>query len=241
MLDSYEHVIEAAVFIAEQMTATAPQLRVLGTSREPLHVAGEHVYLLKTLESPPDAARLAVNEALRHPAVELFMERAIAARGDFALSDDSAPVAAQICERLDGIALAIELAASRVDAFGVHQLLNLLDNRFSTLAQGRRTAPERQKTLLATLDWSHQLLPDTERVVPRRLGIFPGVFSLGSAAAVAQDENLAYASDRCGREPGGKVDAVGERRSDAVRYRLLDTTRDYARRKLADPGELDMV
>jgi predicted ATPase/DNA-binding winged helix-turn-helix (wHTH) protein len=242
VLDSCEHVIEAAAIIAEQMTAAAPQLRVLGTSREPLHVAGEHVYRLEPLESPPDAARLTVSEALRYPAVELFMERAIAARGDFALSDEIVPVVARICQRLDGIALAIELAATRVAAFGVHQLLTLLDNRFSTLAQGRRTAPERQKTLLATLDWSHQLLPDTERVVLRRLGIFPGVFSLGSAAAVAQDENLAYAS---------VIDAVASLvaksmlsanvGSDAVRYRLLDTTRDYARRKLADAGEPDMV
>jgi predicted ATPase/DNA-binding winged helix-turn-helix (wHTH) protein len=242
VLDSCEHVIEAAAIIAEHMTAAAPQLRVLCTSREPLQVVGEHVYRLEPLESPSSSASLTTNEALQYPAVELFVERASAARGDFVLSDEVAPVVAQICQRLDGIALAIELAATRLDAFGVHELLNLLDDRFSTLAQGRRSAPERQKTLLATLDWSHQLLPDIERVVLRRLAIFSGVFSLGSAAAVVADENLAQAN---------VIDAVASLvaksmlsanlGSNTMRYRLLDTTRDYARRKLADAGELDVV
>ncbi|WP_144147383.1 ATP-binding protein [Paraburkholderia sp. BCC1884] len=244
VFDNCEHVIEAAAILAEHMTAAAPQMRVLGTSREPLQAIGEHVYRLKPLESPPapDSQRLTGDEALQYPAVELFVERAIAARSDFVLSDAVAPVVTQICRRLDGIALAIELAATRLDAFGVHELFSLLDDRFSTLAQGRRTAPERQKTLLATLDWSHQLLPDLERIVLRRLAIFPGVFSLGSAAAVAGDESLPYA---------GVIDAVASLvaksmlsanvGSDTGRYRLLDTTRDYARRKLADAGELDRV
>ncbi|WP_109476224.1 winged helix-turn-helix domain-containing protein [Paraburkholderia sp. C35] len=242
VLDSCEHVIEAAANMAEQMTAASPHMRVLATSREPLEAVGEHVYRLEPLENPPDASPTTMAEALQYPAVELFVERAVAARGDFVLSDEDASVVAQICRRLDGIALAIELAATRLNAFGAHELLQLLDDRFSALALGRRTAPERQKTLLATLDWSHQLLPDVERVVLRRLGIFPGVFSLASAAAVAGDENLAYAS---------LIDAVAslvaksmlsaDVGNDTMRYRLLDTTRDYARRKLADADELDTV
>ncbi|QGZ63094.1 ATP-binding protein [Paraburkholderia acidisoli] len=242
VLDSCEQVIEAAAIIAEQMIAAAPHMRVLATSREPLHAVGEHVFRLEPLDNPPDSATLTLQEALHYAAVELFVERAVAARGDFAPTDSDAPVVAQICRRLDGIALAIELAATRLDAFGVHELLGLLDDRFAALAQGRRTAPERQKTLLATLDWSHQLLPESERVVLRRLGVFPGAFSLGSAAAIVGDDPLAYA---------GVIDAVASlvaksmlsanAGNDAVRYRLLDTTREYARRKLAEAGELDIV
>nr|WP_277403030.1 winged helix-turn-helix domain-containing protein [Burkholderia sp. Ac-20365] len=242
VLDSCEHVIEAAATIAEHMTAAAPEMRVLATSREPLEAVGEHVYRLEPLESPPNSTCTTMDEALQYPAVELFVERAVAARGDIALSDEDASVVAQICRRLDGIALAIELAATRLNAFGAHELLQLLDDRFSALALGRRTAPERQRTLLATLDWSHQLLPDVERVVLRRLGVFPGVFSLASAAAVAGDENLPYAS---------LIDAVASLvaksmlsanvGSDTMRYRLLDTTRDYARRKLVDADEMDIV
>lgn len=242
VLDSCEHVIEAAAVIAEHLAAAAPQLRVLGTSREPLRVAGEHVHRLEPLESPPDSACLTMGEAFQYPAVELFVERAIAARGDLVLSDEVAPVVAQICRRVDGIALAIELAATRLDGFSVHELLKLLDDRLSMLARGRRTAPERQKTLLATLDWSHQLLPDIERVVLRRLGIFPGVFSLDAAIAVVGEENLTFA---------GAIDAIANLVAKSmlsanvgngtVQYRLLDTTRDYARRKLAEAAELDLV
>lgn len=242
VLDNCEHVIEAAANIAEHVTGAAPQMRILATSREPLEVVGEHVYRLGPLESPPDSPCTSMDEALGYSAVELFVERAVAARGDFVWSDADAFVIAQICRRLDGIALAIELAATRLNAFGARELLNLLDDRFSTLALGRRTAPERQKTLLATLDWSHQLLPDVERVVLRRLGVFPGVFSLASATAVAGDESLPYS---------GLIDAVAslvaksmlsaDVGSDSMQYRLLDTTRDYARRKLADAGELDIV
>lgn len=244
VLDSCEQVIEAAAIIAEHMIAAAPQLRVLATSREPLQAVGEHIFRLDPLEIPPESAstRITADAALQYSAVELFVERASAARGEFSPSDEEASVIAQICRRLDGIALAIELAATRLDAFGVGELLTLLDDRFSALAHGRRTAPERQRTLLATLDWSHQLLPDTERVVLRRLGVFSGVFSLASAVAIVGDDNM---------ENANVIDAIGSLvaksmlsanvGSDAVRYRLLDTTRDYARRKLADAGELDMI
>ncbi|MDR5818651.1 winged helix-turn-helix domain-containing protein [Caballeronia sp. LZ033] len=160
VLDNCEHVIEAAAVVAEKLIAAAPSLTVLATSREPLQALGEHVYRLEPLASPPDSATLTMAEALRYPAVELFVTRAEAARGGFMPTDEEAPLLARICRRLDGIALAIELAATRLDAFGVRELFELLDDRFATLAQGRRTAPERQKTLLAALDWSHQLLPE---------------------------------------------------------------------------------
>ncbi|QGZ63059.1 ATP-binding protein [Paraburkholderia acidisoli] len=242
VLDSCEQVIQAAAEIAAQLTAASPRMRVLATSREPLQAAGEHIYRLDPLDAPEDTACLTVNEALRYPAVELFVERASAARSDFVFQDDDAPVVARICRRLDGVALAIELAATRMNAFGVRELHDLLDDRFATLGQGRRTAPERQKTLLATLDWSHQMLPGIERVVLRRLGIFPGAFTLASALAIVCDGTLTHA---------GVIDALAglvarsmvsaNAAGGPLRYRLLDTTREYARRKLDDAGELDTV
>jgi predicted ATPase/DNA-binding winged helix-turn-helix (wHTH) protein len=242
VLDGCEHVIEAAAVLAEHMTAAAPQLRVLATSREPLQAAGEHIYRLQPLDVPANSPGLTIDEALHYSAVALFVERANAARGDFVPSDEDAPVIAEICRRLDGVALAIELAATRLNAFGVHELLELLDDRFATLVQGRRTAPERQKTLLATLDWSHQLLPEVERVVLRRLGIFPGAFALGSAAAVVADADLAQVSViEAVASLVAKSMVSAEVGSDTVRYRLFETTRDYARRKLADAGELDAL
>jgi predicted ATPase/DNA-binding winged helix-turn-helix (wHTH) protein len=242
ILDSCEHVIDAAAVMAELMTLSAPQSFVLATSREPLRAVAEHIYRLEPFDSPPDDAGLTMSEALRYPAVELFMERAVAVRGDLVPTDADAPVIARICRRLDGIALAIELAATRLSAFGVNELLDLLDDRFSVLAQGRRTAPKRQRTLLATLDWSYQLLPDAERIVLRRLGIFSGTFALGAAAAVVSDDRLA---------PASVIDAIAslvaksmlcaQVSGDTVRYRMLDTTRDYALRKLTDEGELERI
>ena len=239
ILDNCEHVIGAAAYIAEHITAATSQVRVLATSRERLHAIGEHVVRLDPLDTPEETSCLSTGQAIRYSAIELFVERAKAARANFTLADEDVAVVAGICRRLDGIALAIELAATRVDAFGVRELFQLLDDRFSALRQGRRTAPARQKTLLAMLDWSHQLLPDIERVILRRLGIFSGVFSLGSAAAIVVDENLTY---------GSLIDAIANlvaksmlsttTAGDSMRYRLLDTTRDYARRKLADAGEL---
>ena len=244
VLDCCEHVIEMAALIAEHLSATVNQLVVLATSREPLQAVGEHIFRLDPLETPSESTHLTIDEALEYPAIELFMERAVAARSDFLLSDEDVRVVAKICRRLDGVALAIELAATRLNAFGVRELLDLLDDRFSALAQGRRTAPERHRTLLATLDWSHQLLRERERVVLRRLGIFPGGFTLADAAAVSVDEgdDLTHAF---------VIDAVASlvaksmvsayASGDTLCYRLLDTTRAYARRKLAEAGEGDSV
>ena len=242
VLDCCEHVIEAAAAAAEALVSMMPHILVLATSREPLRAAGENVYRLEPLDSPAEAARLTADKALRFPAIQLFTERAAASRNGFNLSDDDAPVVAEICRRLDGIALAIELAATRLDAFSVRELLGLLDDRFRALGQGRRTAPERHKTLLAMLEWSHQMLPDDERLVLRRLGIFVGSFPLVSATAVAGDKDIPAARviDAVANLVTKSMitaDVIGE----TVRYRLLDTTRDYARLKLADANELDTV
>jgi DNA-binding winged helix-turn-helix (wHTH) protein len=147
VLDNCEHVIGVAAALAERLVGEAPQAHVLATSREALRVAGEHVHLLYSLDCPPEDAGLTAMEVLKYPAAQLFMERAAESGYGVALSDIDAPIAARICRRLDGIALAIELAASRVGSLGIFRTAELLDNRFSLLWQGRRTALPRHKTL----------------------------------------------------------------------------------------------
>jgi predicted ATPase/DNA-binding winged helix-turn-helix (wHTH) protein len=242
VLDNCEHVVEAAAAIAERMVSATPHLRILATSREPLRVTGEYVYRLAPLASPAESAGLTASEALRYPAVQLFAERAAARCSDFALCDANAPMVAEICRRLDGIPLAIGLTAARLDAFCVRELLAQLDNRFVALGRGLRTGPQRHRSLLATLDWSHQHLCEIERIVLRRVGVFAGAFCLDSAIAVAADEELGAPQIRGAlsnlvEKSWVAVDMDG----DEARYRLLETTRHYARRKLAEAGELDVV
>jgi predicted ATPase/DNA-binding winged helix-turn-helix (wHTH) protein len=237
VLDSCEHVIEAAAAAAEEVTSSAASVHILATSREPLRAAGERVHRLPPLENPSESTGLTGAEALTFPGIQLFVERAAATLGDFALSDADAPIAADICRRLDGIALAIELAAGRVAAFGLRGLAARLDDRFRLLTSGRRTALPRHQTLAATLDWSYELLPEAERSLLRRLSLFTGDFSLEAAAAVfgTPDQPLVAA------EIGDLVDkslVVADSTADPVRYRLLDTTRLYCLDKLRQGGEL---
>src|ERR1700677_856719 len=155
VLDSCEHVIGVAAARAGRVVSEAPQAHILTTSREALRVEGEHVHLLYSLNCPPEDAGLTAMEALRYPAAQLFMERAAASGYGAALSDIDAPIVAQICRRLDGVPLAIELAASRVGPLGIRGTAELLDNRFGLLLHGRRTALPRHETLNAMLDWSY--------------------------------------------------------------------------------------
>jgi predicted ATPase/DNA-binding winged helix-turn-helix (wHTH) protein len=242
VLDSCEHVIDAAAVLAQDLLKAAPGLHILATSREPLRAEGESVQRLPPLNLPPLAADLTAAEALGFPSVQLFVERAAASLEEFELSDANAPIVAEICRRLDGIALAIELAASRVDAFGVGGLAALLDDRFRLLMRGRRTSLPRHQTLAAALDWSYEALPEDERTVLRRLSVLVGDFTLEAAnAIIAGDENasadvvgiLADLVDKSlvSADVGGSV----------VDYRLLDTTRAYAREKLAASGEAERL
>src|ERR1700690_4301638 len=226
VLDSWEHVISVGAALAERFVSEAPQAHILATSREALRVEGEHVHLLHSLDCPPDDPGLTTMEALRYPAVQLFMERAAASGYDVALSDIDAPIVAQSCRRLDGIALAIELAASRVGSVGIRGTAELLDNRFSLLWHGRRTALPRHETLNAMLDWSHSLLSEREKVVLCRLSVFVGGFTLQAAGSVASHTDVAEA---------GVIDAVANLVTkslisttvinEATYYRLLDTPR----------------
>jgi predicted ATPase/DNA-binding winged helix-turn-helix (wHTH) protein len=242
VLDSCEHVIESAAAVAESIFRQAPQVRILATSRETLRVEGEQVHRLPPLGCPPDGAGLTPTEAMSYPAVRLFMERVAASGNSSVLTDAEAPIVAHLCRRLDGIALAIELAASRVGALGVRGTAALLDSQFGQLWQGRRTALPRHQTLGATLDWSHNLLSEFERLVLRRLAVFVGTFSLEAAQAIATDNLVDH---------GQVVEAVASLVAKSlvaagigatlVRYRLLDTTRAYVHGKLIRSGEAPAV
>ena len=239
VLDNCEHLIEAAAALTEQLIGCASGVHILATSREPLRARGERVHRLAPLGNAPASAGLTAAEALAFPAVQLFVERAIASVEDFELHDADAPVVAAICRKLDGIALAIELAATRIDAFGPRELSNLLDDRFRLLRQDRRTVLPRHRSLAAALDWSYELLSMDERSVLNRLSVFAGAFSLESAGAVAADGRITGRDVINGIENlVAKSLVAADASGAAVRYRLLDTTRSYALQKLTDSGEL---
>jgi predicted ATPase len=242
ILDSCEHVIETAAALAERIFQDAPRVHVLATSRESLRVEGEHVHRLLPLGSPPDDAGLTAAQALGFPAVQLFVERAIASGRRFELNDADAPVVAEICRRLDGIALAIQLAAGRADAYGIQETLLLLNDRFKLLWEGRRTALPRHQTLSATLDWSYNLLSERERLVLRRLSVFAGIFTLEAACSVAADADVDETQVVTALVSLVAKSLVTVSAGDtATRYRLLDTTRAYAAGKLAEIGEVDAI
>lgn len=237
--------MHAAAALAEALFKHAPGCHILATSREPLRAVGERVQRLPALTSPPAPSatqRLTAAEALTFPAVQLFVERVAENQDGFELTDAEAPVVADICRRLDGIALAIELAASRVDAFGIRGLASHLDERFRVLTRGRRTALARHQTLGATLDWSYQILSEPERVVLRRLAVFAGDFTLASASAVAADDDvmapdvIEYVANLV-----SKSLATADIEGPVTHYRLFDTARAYALEKLAGSGEMEAV
>ena len=237
VLDGCEHIVWAAATLAEQVSAAAPGVHVLATSREPLRAAGERVHRLQPLESPSGAVGLTAAEALTFPGVQLFVERAAATNlSGFELTDAEAPLVAEICRRLDGIALAIELAASCAEAFGVRELAARLDDRFRLLTAGRRTALPRHQTLAATLDWSYQLLTEEERQLLGELSVFAGRFTLGSALAVTGDRTPQQAL-LIGDLVAKSLVAFDSRGEEAC-YRLLDNTRLYAQEKLRESGGL---
>nr|WP_244670278.1 winged helix-turn-helix domain-containing protein [Rhodoplanes elegans] len=241
VLDNCEHLVAAAAGLAEALVRDTGAA-VLATSREPLRAGGERVVRLPPLAMPDRSDGLTAAAALAYPAVRVFVERAIATRDTFTFTDAEAPLVAAICRRLDGIALAIEMAAGCVDSLGLADIARLLDDRFHLLTRGRRTALARHQTLEAALDWSYGLLPAPERLLFRRLGVFAGWFTTTAAEAVlAGDETrplcVAEAIASLASKSLVVVDVAGE----TARYRLLDSTRAYALEKLAEAGELAAV
>jgi predicted ATPase/DNA-binding winged helix-turn-helix (wHTH) protein len=238
VLDNCEHIIEAVAALAEEVFVGARHAHILATSRESLRVDGERVHRLAPLESPPQSEGLKASDALAFPAVQLFVERAAASMNAFELTDAEAPVVADICRRLDGIALAIEIAAGRADAFGVGGLAARLNDRFGLMMRGRRTALTRHQTLSTTLDWSYALLPEFERIALRRVGIFVGVFTMESASAVLSDERLpASELANCVANLVAKSLITANVDGPVAFYRLLDMTRAYALLKLDEGAE----
>ncbi len=240
VLDSCEHVTSAVAPLAEAVLKAAPQIRILVTSREPLRAEGEWLHRLASLELPPDSVDLSAVEALEFSAVQLFHERAMAAVDGFTFGDTDVAAVLEICRRLDGVPLALELAAARIDVLGVREIAAHLDDRFRVLTSGRRTALPRHQTLGATLDWSYQLLSDAERTVLRRLAVFAGDFPLEAAVAVAVDIGSSEIVDHIGSLVAKSLVAA-DLRGELPRYRLLDTTRLYSRDKLKSSGELQQV
>ena len=178
VLDNCEHVVEAAAALAEKLLRSAPAVLLLATSRQPLRAEGERVHRLSPLQAPPPLAMLSVAEALAFPAIQLFAERAMASLDTFELEDADMPMVGDLCRRLDGMPLAIELVAARVDLLGVRGLVERLDDGVHRLNNSRRAAPQRHRTLHTTLDWSYGLLPATEQLILRRFAAFAGGFDL---------------------------------------------------------------
>jgi predicted ATPase/DNA-binding winged helix-turn-helix (wHTH) protein len=242
ILDNCEHVIQAAAAIAEQLFEGAEQVHLLTTSRELLRVEGEHCYRVDPLDFPPVELEHTAAAVIRYSAAQLFVER-VAARGShFVLTDREAPFVADMCRRLDGVPLAIELAAGPVAALGIRDTLARLASRLELLKRGHRTAVPRHQTLKAMLDWSHDLLSEVERTVFRRIARFVEHFDLEGARHVAGDPG----SDDC--EVFDAIAGLVEKSLLATRleqgepqYRLLETTRAYALGKLEEHGEFDPI
>jgi predicted ATPase len=251
LLDNCEHVIDAAADLAAAVLSGVPRVDILATSREPLGIAGGGEHRLGPLGSAPTSSGLTAGEAAAFPAVQLFVERVTASVEDFALTDANAPLVAEICQRLDGLPLAIEFAAPRVEVLGVEGLAAGLDrclsnepgaHRLPLLTARRRTATPRHRTMRAVVDWSYGLLSDDEQLFFRALGIFAGGFTVEAAAAVAADtaNTRVDAIDRLA-DLVAKSLVVADVSGAEPRFRLLDTTRAYAIEKLDESGERDRI
>ena len=221
VLDNCEHLAPAAAEVAAGLLRAAPGLRVLATSQRPLGVAGELLWAVPTLTQPS--------------AIELFTARASAGTSGFTLDPGNADAVAAICRRLDGIPLALELAATRVRAWGVHEVLSRLDDRFRVLTAGHSGAPARQRTLRAVLDWSWELLSEAERTVLRRLSVHVDGWTLSAAEAVAGGDDLDV-PDVLARLVDRSLVAVAP--TDPPRYRLLESVAEYSSAKLHEAGEV---
>jgi predicted ATPase len=240
VLDSCEHVIEAVAVLAERLFRDAPRAAIIVTTRETLRVEGESVHRLRPLDGPPRDIMPTADAALATPAVRLFMDRAADAGYPHDLSDKEAPLVVDICRQLDGIPLAIELAASRASAYGIAGLARLIGDRLMLLWQGRRSV-SRHQTLRATLDWSYDVLSDREKAILCALSVFVGPFTLEAAHAVMAEPDVA-------NQIAGQIASLVDKSLVSVvqteglgLFRLLDTTRAYAAVKLAERGEEDAV
>jgi predicted ATPase/DNA-binding winged helix-turn-helix (wHTH) protein len=241
VLDNCEHVIDTVATLAETVFKEAAGVHLLATSREALRVEGEHAYWLPALASPAPQSSMKANDVVAFPAVKLFMERAAASGGRFELNNENAPTVAGICGRLEGIALAIELAAGRVGSQGIEATADLLNKNLGLDWHGRRTALPRHQTLRALLDWSYSFLPEAEQLALRRLSILVGQFTLDAANAVVNGARCSEAAtlDTLDALVAKSLVSVQTGHDGSPRYRLLETTRIYGLEKLRESGEAE--
>jgi len=227
ILDNCEHLIESCAILAESLLQSCPKLKVIATSREELGVAGETPWRVPSLPVPDPDRLPALEQIAESTAVALFVDRAQTASPSFQLTKDNAPLVVEVCQRLDGIPLAIELAASRLSLLSLPQMLTRLNDRFRLLTGGRRTALPRQQTLRAAIDWSHELLAEPERTLLRRVSVFSGGFTLELAEEICAWAPLDWADvlDLLGTLVSKSLVVYDEAGS---RYRLLETIREYA-------------
>ncbi|GAA4476555.1 hypothetical protein GCM10023094_16690 [Rhodococcus olei] len=238
VLDNCEQVIDAVAELAWQLLARCPTLHVLATSREPLGVRGETVTRVLPLTTPEPDRVPSLRGAARYDAVRLFAERAAAALPGFALTDDNTRVVARICARLDGLPLAIELAAARLAALSADQILQRLTDRFALLTRGARGAPTRQQTLRWCVGWSHDLCTPAEQQLWSRLSVFPGSIELDAAEGVCRgDDESVDLLDTVSALVDKSV-LIREENGGSVRFRMLDTVRDYGREQIEHSGDL---
>jgi predicted ATPase/DNA-binding winged helix-turn-helix (wHTH) protein len=240
VFDSCEHLLESLVVLCEAIIRDAPQVSILATSREPLRAVGERVRRLPPLDCPP---REATTEAsvLAYPAAQLFIDRVTANVGRFTLTDADAPIVAEICRNLDGIALALELAAGRVNAYGIEGTAKLLNSRLSLLWRGKRNAIARHQTMSAAIGWSYDLLPPIESATLRRLSVFAGPFTLEAAVTVACSAGM---SEEWIVEALANLVAkslITLSAGPPARYRLLETTRAFVADRLTEGGETSQI
>jgi predicted ATPase len=238
VLDNCEHVLLATAELVDALLRAAPKLTIIATSREPLRVAGEIVFRVPSMGIPDPGRRQSPEELLRYEAVQLLSDRAAAAVPEFSINSENAADIARICFRLDGLPLALELAAARIGALGTATLAERLDDSFRLLRSGSRVGPTRQQTLTATLQWSHDLLEDDERLLLRRLAVFAGGFELAAVETVCADQQLeadavAETLARLVEKSLVMTEALGR----THRYRLLETVRLYALERLEEAGE----
>lgn len=238
VLDNCEHVISTAAAAADRLLHVCPGVRILATSRESLGIAGEESYRMPTLPVPPEGEKMTAQRVTEYAAAALFVTRAHAAQRTFALTDESAEIVADIVRRLDGIALAIELAAPRIKTLSLSQLDQRLDERFKLLTSGSRTALPRQQTLRATIAWSYDLLTPAEQSLLRQLAVFRGGWTLEAAEAICLDELLPD-SDVLDSLSAlvDKSLVVVEIEGEEQRYRLLESTSQFAAERLDEAGE----
>jgi predicted ATPase/class 3 adenylate cyclase len=242
VLDNCEHIIEACAHLADALLRACPRLRILATSREALRIGGETTILVWPLETP-DPKHLPATEMLsKYDAVRLFIERAIAVSPDFIVDNKSAPAVAQICYQLDGIPLAIELAAARVGAMSVDMILDRLDDRFRLLSKGDRAVLPRHQTLGAVIDWSYDLLSKDERTLFRRLGVFAGSWTLEAAESLCCGDGIEeWEIFELITSLVDKSIVQIDRSQMELRYRMLETIRQYALQKISTANEIEDI